>query len=140
MPMRSKARIWTGPIPGTHEPGWEEPALVELRHPEELRPIVHGGLELELHYFRFGELTVLMGREPCNGGPLRWHISISHRSRHPSWDEIKTVRYRLLGPDTSVAMLLPPADHYVNIERQDHVFQLYELLDDEARDAWVAPH
>ena|SRR5215467_8617445 len=139
MPTRGRAKIWPGPIPGTHEPGWKEPPLIEQRHPEELRSVVHGDQVLELHYFRFGELTVLMGHEPCNGGPLRWHLSISHPHRHPSWDEIKTVRYRLMGPHTSMAMLLPPADSYVNVERQDHVFQLYELLGDEARDAWVVP-
>jgi hypothetical protein len=62
-------------------------------------------------------------------GELRWHLTISCRDRHPTWDEIKIARYRLLGPDTVMAMLLPPAENYVNLPEQDHVFQLWEIED-----------
>ena len=136
-PIRERARIWQGLVPGTHEPGFVEQALVEFRPPEELRALTHGDLDLPLHCFHMGECKIILGREPCNNGPLRWHLSISCPQRHPSWDEIKTARYRLLGPDMAVAMILPPPEHYVNVESQDHVFQLYELLDGEAYDAWV---
>lgn len=64
----------------------------------------------------------------------RWHLSISHPDRHPTWDEIKTVRYRLCGPDLTMAMILPPVDRYVNVPAQDHVFQLWQLV--EEADGW----
>jgi hypothetical protein len=126
----TKARIWDGPIPGTHEPGYVEAPLIELELPPELRAAVHGPYELELHRFRFGECNVLLGHEPVLGDELRWHLTISTPERHPSWDEIKTARYRLLGPDTVMAMILPPAEEYVNVVAQDHVFQLWEIVDE----------
>jgi hypothetical protein len=137
MKAEDKARIWTGRIPGTHEPGFVEQNIVDTPVPRDARQVIHGADALELHFLQMGECTILLGHEPANGGPLRWHLTISCRDRHPSWDEIKTARYRLLGPDTAMAMFLPPADHYVNYKSQDHVFQLWELLDGEGSDAWV---
>src|SRR5215471_1635049 len=98
-PTRQKARIWTGRIPGSHEPGYAEAELMECRPPEELRlAFQREGVE-SFHYFRFGECTVFLSREQAHGDQLRWHISISAPARHPTWDEIKAVRYRLGGPD-----------------------------------------
>lgn len=129
----SRARIWDGPIPGTHEPGFVEHRIVELPLPDVVRRSVHGAQRLELHYFRFGACTILLGREPAGThGEFRWHLTISHPDRHPAWDEIKTARYRLLGPNLAVAMILPRVKHYVNLPAQDHVFQLWEI-DDPAR-------
>ena len=124
--LRTKARIWPGTIPGSFEPGWVEPELIEHRPPEEVRSLIQGGTEL--HYFTFGECNVLLGHEPQGaGGELRWHITISHNARHPSWDEIKTVRYRLCGPDIVMAMILPQPHFYV--DSHPHVFQLWEVED-----------
>lgn len=130
-PMRSRARIWPGQIPGTHEPGFEEPELIEHRPPEQMRKLLHR-LEV-LHTFHFGECNVILSRETPTDDRLRWHISISHPHRHPTWDEIKTVRYRLGGPDLVFAMVLPEPLNYVNVPSQDHVFQLWELVGEEAR-------
>jgi len=129
-PTRSnKARIWHGPIPGTFEAGFVEAPLVELPVPEAIRRTVHGDFLGELHRLRMGECNVILGREPVAGDVLRWHLSISTPHRHPSWDEIKLARYRLLGPDLPAAMLLPPVEHYVNVPAQDHVFQVWEIDD-----------
>lgn len=118
-----RARIWDGIVPGTHEPGFVEQPLVEVTGP----PIVAG---VEHHWFRMGECNIGLGHEPLGpNGELRWHLSISCPDRHPSWDEIKTARYRLLGPDTTMAMILPRAAEYVNLPQQDHVMQLHELVD-----------
>jgi len=43
-----------------------------------------------------------------------WHVSISHPSRYPTWDEIADVRYALVPDDVTLAMLLPPRSEYVN--------------------------
>ena len=129
--------LWPGEIPGTHETGFVEQPIREIDAPLALRHLVQRGVDtLEFHAFRMGECNVLLGREPVGDGPLRWHLTISCPDRHPSWDEIKTARYRILGPDLAMAMHLPPVDHYVNVPMQDHVFQLWELLDGEASDAW----
>ena len=130
----SKARIWDGTIPGTHEPGFVEPPIVELEVPEAIRRLVHGpeAGKIELHCFRMGECTIMLGHEPCwySTDELRWHLTISCIDHHPSWDEIKTARYRLLGPDTVMAMILPPTSMYVNVAAQDHVMQLWEIRDE----------
>jgi len=134
-PTRSgNARIWDGPIPGTHEPGYREQPIRELPWSLELQHIVHGDSVAEqLHAFTMGDCRIILGREPQGvHGEMRWHLSISCSDRHPTWDEIKTARYRLLGPDTVMAMLLPQVQHYVNVATQDHVFQLWEV-DDPAR-------
>jgi len=110
-----KTKLWEGEIPGTHEPSFVEPPLREREG---------DGLHAA---FDFGECLVLLS---LDGG--RWHISISHPHRHPSWDEIKTVRYRLGGPDLVFAMVLPEVDRYVNVPEQDHVMQLWQLVGGEA--------
>jgi hypothetical protein len=122
------ARVWRGPIPGTHEPGFVEQPLVECELPLGVRDLIRGGRVL--HAFTMGECNLLLGQEPGGiHGEMRWHLTISTPHRHPSWDEIKTARYRLLGPDTVMAMLLPPVADYVNVATQDHVFQLWEIED-----------
>jgi len=132
-----KAKLWQGAVPGTHEPGFVEQPINELPVPEEIRAVTHGHYELELYRFRMGECNILLGHEPQGvNGELRWHLTISCPDRHPSWDEIKTARYRLLGPDTVIAMILPPAKDYVNVASQDHVFQLWQI-EDESR-LWEA--
>jgi hypothetical protein len=78
--------------------------------------------------FALDDCTVLVAREPLGpDGALRWHLSISHPSRYPTWDEIKTARYELLAPELTMAMLLPPPSEYVNVEAQDNVFHLHEI-------------
>jgi hypothetical protein len=128
--MTTKARIWRGPIPGTHELGYVEQPIRQIKVTDELRAYVHGNGMHELYAFTMGECRILLGREPIGVEQvLRWHLSISCADRHPTWDEIKTARYRLLGPTLPVAMFLPPVEHYVNVRTQDHVFQLYEEAD-----------
>jgi len=128
--LSGKARIWNGPIPGSHEAGFVEQPIIERPVPPEVRKVVSPD-KTQLHNFQMGECRILLGLEPQGvNGELRWHMSISCVDRHPTWDEIKTARYRLLGPDTVMAMILPPAKDYVNVPQQDHVFQVWEIRDD----------
>lgn len=56
-----------------------------------------------------------------DGGLL--HISISHKKRLPTWDEVKEAR--TLAPDNmTMAMILPPESEYVNIH--NFCFHLWE--------------
>lgn len=73
--------------------------------------------------YRFGECLVIVSRD---GG--YWHMSISHPSRDPTWDEIRDARYELLPNHVTMAMLLPPREEYVNIHL--HCFHLWEVTPD----------
>lgn len=133
--LSKRYRQWEGSIPGTHEPGFVELPIIELPRDaafSALRRTIHGPhADLKLYRFRMGSCNILLGHEPGGtNGEMRWHLTISCPSRHPTWDEIKTARYRLLGPDTVLAMVLPPVEHYVNVPSQDHVMQLWEIADD----------
>lgn len=57
--------------------------------------------------------------------PVGLHLSISRHDRDPSWDEIATVRYRLLPPDLSFGILLPPLAEYVNVHQ--FTFHLWQV-------------
>ena len=54
-----------------------------------------------------------------------WHLSVSHPSRYPTWDEIKDVRYKYLPNDITVGLLFPPREEYVNVH--DNCFHLWEV-------------
>lgn len=55
----------------------------------------------------------------------RWHLSISHPLRYPTWDEIKEARYSLLSRTKDFAMILPREGDYVNIH--PNCFHLWEI-------------
>lgn len=69
---------------------------------------------------RFGECKVLFS--------IDWgmqHMSISHPTRLPTWEELRDARYKFMAPHIHVAMLLPPKEQYVNVH--EYCFQLWEL-------------
>ena len=121
-------------IPGTHEPEFTSPPIHQHPVSPALRQIVHGlsaAEPLPLRVYTMGECSILVAHEPEGiHGEMRWHLSISHPARHPTWDEIKTARYRLLSADRAFAMILPPPRFYVNVPEQDHVFHLHEIEDE----------
>jgi hypothetical protein len=73
-------------------------------------------------YYELGECRVIITHD---GGTYGWHMSISHESRYPRWDEIAEARYRLLPAVHTMAIVLPPLDHYIN----DHpnCFQVIQI-------------
>ena len=44
-----------------------------------------------------------------------WHISVSHPSRYPTWDELAGIRDAATPPDIPLVMHFPPTDEYVNV-------------------------
>jgi hypothetical protein len=122
-------------IPGTFESGFVPERIIEYANPdvrEHLRAMGSRGVKT----FAMGECSIIKAREPAGvNGELLWHLTISHPDRHPTWDEIKTVRYRLLPLDRCFGMLLPPPEFYVNLPQQDHVFRLWEITD--PREVWT---
>src|SRR5262245_66359753 len=81
--------------------------------------------------------TIIVDQEPAARAPagiwlppearLLWHLSIAHRRRYPTWDEIADARYELVPDDVTMAMLLPPPGEYVNLH--EHCFHLWEIGD-----------
>ena len=94
---------------------------------------------VEARAYRMNGCSVFVAREP-NGfrtsvierpgeRPLRWHMSIAHRHRYPTWDEIATAREALLPNDLTFAQILPAAwDEYVNLH--PNCFHLWEVHDE----------
>lgn len=119
-------------VPGSVEPGYREQPIVKQPLPAEaVKHFEHAVLP---DYYTMGPCRILIAREPAGvKGELLWHLTISEPSRHPTWDEIKVARYRLLPPDACFALLLPPTEVYVNAH--DHVFQLWEVTD--PREPWT---
>ncbi len=68
-------------------------------------------------------VKVIASIDPTHHGDLL-HVSIAHRVRNPTWEEIRQVR-DLFFPDTiDVMMMLPKAVDYVNIH--EHCFHLWQ--------------
>lgn len=77
-------------------------------------------------YRSANNLTIICGKEPCGPqGQLRWHISVAHNKRYPTWDEIRDARYELIPAEVMVAMFLPPPSEYVNVHQ--YCFHLFEV-------------
>lgn len=95
------------------------------------------GLGPDARRFALGQATAFVAHEPAGANDeLLWHLSMSLQHRHPTWDELKYARYKLLPLDLCFAVLLPPPAYYVNLETQDHVFHLWECTD--PRKPWVS--
>lgn len=76
--------------------------------------------------FQNGPLKVIISRDPPGE---RWHLSISHPQRYPTWDEIKRARYEFIPDAVTMAMMLPPKAEYVNVHQ--NCFHLHEWRDRE---------
>jgi hypothetical protein len=86
--------------------------LREIRNdPENERRLINA-VNSYLRTYYLGECSVLVTRERG-----RWHLSIAHRSRLPTWDECSESRYRLIPDDCCMALLLPPRAEYTNVHR-----------------------
>lgn len=119
-------------VPGT----WEhaDPGIPIARPwtPQELQvKAAIPGMEYVQDRYSIGQAMIFVAREPLGPqGEMRWHLSISRPNRHPSWDDLKAARYRLLPPELTFAVLLPPPERYINVPAQDHVFHVHEVKDD----------
>lgn len=76
------------------------------------------GSTVEVH--QVGPCRVFVAREDG-----RWHLSIAHPERLPTWDEVKEARYKHLPDKMMVAMFFPPKEDYVNYH--PFCFHLWEV-------------
>ncbi len=74
--------------------------------------------------YQCGKLRVLVSHDEAFG----WHLSISHPSRYPMWDEIREARYDLVPDEAYMAIIMPPKSEYVNVCKT--CFHLFEVPSD----------
>lgn len=60
-------------------------------------------------------------------GRLWQHVSVSHRARLPTWDELVRVKEWLIGRDVDAYQVLPARERWVNLH--PHVLHLWRCLD-----------
>lgn len=72
-------------------------------------------------------LRILHAVEETEHGMLR-HVSVSHPTRLPSWEEMRDLKYALFGDDEDAVMILPRrrgGPRYVNLHK--FCFHLWQL-------------
>lgn len=73
-----------------------------------------------------GQLRCIVAKE---GG--RWHLSMSHPDRYPTWDELADARYRFVPDRAHMAMLAPPRREFVNLHSTTlHLWEVPELAEE----------
>lgn len=92
--------------------------------PPEFRPRV----------FTMANCSIFVGREPVPGGDLRWHLSIAHPWRLPTWDEIKRARADLLPADVHFCQPMPPEKYWISVH--NYCLHLWEIVDPSLTAQW----
>lgn len=89
---------------------------------------------LLVEFWVVGECGVIVAREPIGttAPRYRWHLSISHPRRYPTWDEIKVARYSIptVADVAFMAQLLPLVEEGQWTNVHDNCFHLYETTPD----------
>jgi hypothetical protein len=70
--------------------------------------------------FKHGEVQCILVKEP-NG----WHLSMSTKSRLPTYDEMKEIRYQYVPDDVYMAQIFPPKKEFVNVH--PYTLHLYQI-------------
>lgn len=96
--------------------------------PAMLSLILAGNLQPGTKVYRMGDCQIICS-PPYEQAGVGYHLSISHPSRYPTWDEIAKARYTLLPDEINYVMHLPKVAEYINLHR--FCFQIHE--DDAAR-------
>jgi hypothetical protein len=79
-----------------------------------------------------GQCRIICARE---GAELRWHLSISHPFRLPTWDEINAARDACIPADVWLCQPMPPKDYWVNLH--PHTLHLWQVRDRELIAQWA---
>jgi hypothetical protein len=76
-----------------------------------------------------GIAVIMSGATEQDG--KRWlHLSLSRKSRLPSWDDVRLVKNLFLGRERLAVQVLPPESRYINIH--PHVLHLWSCMDGDA--------
>lgn len=106
-----------GQKPQTKTPEIKEAPM----HPLLIQAMEQGALEPNTKHYTMGQCRILVSPPHEDFG---WHLSISHPTRYPSWDEVAKARYALLPTDLDFVMVLPKPEEYVSIH--ENCFQVWE--------------
>lgn len=88
-----------------------------------------GDVEPDSRFFRMGtEISIILSQTDQWG----WHMSIAHRKRLPTWDEIAYARYELIPNEVTMALMLPPKEQYINLH--SFCMQMHQVFDKESPD------
>ncbi|MCK5644168.1 MAG: hypothetical protein KAJ19_25440 [Gammaproteobacteria bacterium] len=109
----------------------------EVSHPA-IPGLLRSGA-VEAHAYAMGNCSIFVAREPMGFStsvierpgpyPIRWHMSIAHPRRYPTWDEISEARDKLLPHELVFAQIMPGSwDEYVNLH--PNCFHLWEVRDE----------
>lgn len=87
---------------------------------------VYAGRYGDSYIYECGECTVLVSGPQERAHLGKWHFSISHPDRYPTWDEQHAARYGIpiLPQDITFAMYMVPKEDYVNLH--PNCFHWYE--------------
>lgn len=107
--------------------------LREIPPPRSLeRSLIVPNVNSYLRTYALGECSLIVTKELG-----RFHMSIAHPRRYPTWDEIAEARYRVIPEHVTMVMVLPPLREYVNTH--ENCFQLKEVPPDVVAEAETNP-
>jgi hypothetical protein len=90
-------------------------------------PMAPAGAETFRHLTH--PVVAIVSRDSVRNGPPRWHMSVSHRDRIPTWGELGMARDALLPADLHFMVPHPPRRYWLNYDRR--VLHLWEMRDPE---------
>jgi hypothetical protein len=81
-----------------------------------------------------GRCNVIVACEIVGAG-RRWHLSISHPFRLPTWDEINVARDALIPADVWLCQPMPPREFWINVHAR--CLHLWEVRDRDLLAQWA---
>jgi hypothetical protein len=85
---------------------------------------------LHAERWTLGDCTIMIAREPMNH-EYRWHLSIAHPLRYPTWDEIKAACCGIEAVNgVMLAQVMTPGDGSPWVNVHENCMHLYEIHDE----------
>ena len=83
------------------------------------------------------EWFALLGHEPVgpHGTDHRWHLSVRHERRVPTWDELAAACHELR-PGVVFVLAVPPRSWWINVH--EFVLHAWEVRDENLTEMWRA--
>jgi hypothetical protein len=112
--MSGRIILPPGTVIANRGDGWQQLAAPPIQGADESATFRHRGRQL----------TAIRSRDMG-----RWHLSVSHRDRIPTWAELGFARDSLLPEGVWLAIWHPPRKHWLNYDHR--VLHLWESRDPE---------
>lgn len=106
---------------------------LEREHAKQMREAgIPASAFSDLQLGTLGNCRIICARE---GKERRWHLSVSHPFRLPTWDEINAARDACIPADAWLCQPMPPKEFWVNLH--PHVLHLWQVKDRELIAQWA---